>query len=62
MNMVAGGRGAQRRHRIIDVVLAERHHIHIAFHHQDPARILVCLLDLVQAEQLPSLVEDGCFR
>ncbi len=61
MDMVAGGRGSQRRHRIIDVVLAERHHIHIALHHQDPTRILVRLLDFVETEQLPSLVEDGRF-
>ena len=28
---------------------------------QDPARILVCLLDLIKAEQLSPLVEDGGF-
>ncbi|MNH08149.1 hypothetical protein D3C79_675570 [compost metagenome] len=62
VDMVAGGSGAQRSHRIVDVVLAERHHVHIAFHHQDPARILVCLLHLVEAKQFSSLVEDGGLR
>ncbi|MNM19725.1 hypothetical protein D3C81_300430 [compost metagenome] len=60
--MVAGGGGAQGGHRIVDVVLTERHHIHVALHHQDPARILVCLLHLVEAKQLTPLVEDGGFR
>ncbi len=62
VDMVAGGGGAQRRHRVVNVVLTECHHIHVALHHQDPARILVCLLHLVETEQLPPLVEDGGFR
>ena len=60
--MVTGGGRPQRGHRIVDVVLTERYHVHIAFYHQDPARILVCLLHLVEAEQFPPLVEDGGFR
>ncbi len=62
VDMVAGRCSTQRRHRIVDVVLTECHHIHVAFHHQDPAWILVCLLHLVETEQLPPFMEDGGLR
>ena len=60
--MRGGRRGPQRRHGIADTVLGQRDNVHVAF--DDDRRIFLaqCGARLRQAEQLPPLFEQRCFR
>ncbi|MNE94847.1 hypothetical protein D3C80_1928590 [compost metagenome] len=55
-------RGAKRGDGIIDAVLRQRHHVHIAFHYQQSLRGRVALLRFIQAVQLTTFVENFGFR
>ena len=43
-------------------MLRQGHHVHVAFHHQHPARLANRLARLVQAIQLLTFFEQGSFR
>ncbi len=60
--MVGGSRGAQRRDGIINVILRQRDHVHIAFDHQQALRFSVILLGFIQAIQLATFMENVGFR
>ena len=56
--VVAGRRGAERRHGLGDTVLMQGDHVHIAFDNQQPRDLLVRLAHLPHAEQFAALVEQ----
>ncbi|MNS94979.1 hypothetical protein D3C72_1292150 [compost metagenome] len=60
--MVGGGRRSQRRNRVVDVVLSQRDHVHIAFDHQQTPGFSVILLGFIKAIQLATFVENIGFR
>src|SRR5690606_23211088 len=58
--LFAGGR-AECGDRIGDAVLGQCDHIHVAFHHQNVVQLTVLAAGLVQAIQLPALLEHRRF-
>ena len=54
--------GAQRRHRVAEAQLRQRHHVHVAFHHQRAAGLADGAARLVQAVELLALVEQRRLR
>ena len=60
--MVGRGRGAQRGHGIVDVVLRQRHDVHIPFDNQQTRWFGIVLLRFIQAIQLTAFMEYVGFR
>ena len=58
LQVLRGGGGAQGGHRIVDPELGQGDHVHVALHHQEPRPLAPGLLGLVEAIELPPLVED----
>ena len=54
-------RRAQRRNGVLDAVLRQRHDIHVAFDDEDAAGIANRVSREIEAVELFSLREDGCF-
>ncbi|TSE23007.1 hypothetical protein Taqua_01934 [Tepidimonas aquatica] len=54
--------GAQRGHGVADTVLGQRHHVHVAFHHQRAAGLADGLAGLEEAVQFLALVKQRRFR
>ena len=57
LDMVGRGRGTQRGHGIINVVLRQRHDVHIPFDNQQTRWFGVILLRFIQAIQLAAFME-----
>ena len=55
-------RRAERRHRVVDAVLRERHDVHVAFDDQHPAGVADRVARKIEAVELSSLREERRFR
>ena len=58
-DVLGGGGRAQRGNGIAHAELRQCHHVHIAFHHQNAARVFHRLARFVQTVQVFALVEQG---
>ena len=56
--MFGGGGGAQRSHAVADAELRQRHHVHIAFHHQNAAGFFNRRTAFVEAVEVAAFVEQ----
>ncbi len=60
--MIFGGGGAQRGHGVVNAVLRQRHHVHVALDHHQLFQLAGRLTRLVQAVELAPLVKDRRLR
>ena len=58
-DVLGGGGRAQRGNGIAHAELCQRHHVHIAFHHQNASRVFHGLARFVQTVQVFALVKQG---